>query len=253
MSRHLDWPDCQNVRDLGGLPTADGGRIRSGALIRADSLQYLSADGVDAVRRAGVSRILDLRADSEAGMFPTPFADDPLGLRVPVQDLADPPHEQSTIVGVCVDMLDRHPELFATAVAAIAEAPPGAVVVHCYGGKDRTGVVVALALSVAGVPDEEIVADYFLTRERMASRLAEQLAAEPDESLHAEMIEFRDTRAESIVAILDHLDRTYGGPEAYLRKAGLTTTQLTTLKTRLTSAQQGCPGGAETVQSAPMS
>ena len=49
------------------------------------------------------------------------------------------------------------------------------------------------------------------------------------------MIEFRDTRAESIVAILDHLDRRYGGPEAYLRKAGLTTTQLTTLKTRLTT------------------
>jgi protein tyrosine/serine phosphatase len=239
VSRHLCWPDCQNVRDLGGLPTADGGRICSGALIRADSLQYLSADGVDAVRRAGVSRILDLRADSEAGRFPTPFADDPLGLRVPVQeDPADPPHGRSTIVSVCIDMLDRHPELFAAAVAAIAEAPPGAVVVHCYGGKDRTGMVVALALSVAGVPDEEIVADYVLTRERMASRLAEQLAAEPDKSLHAEMIEFRDTRAGSIVAILDHLERTYGGPEAYLRKAGLTTTQLTSLKTRLKASPE---------------
>jgi protein tyrosine/serine phosphatase len=78
VSRDLDWPDCQNVRDLGGLPTADGGRIRSGALIRADSLQFLSADGVDAVRRAGVSRVLDLRADSEVGMFPTPFTNDPL-------------------------------------------------------------------------------------------------------------------------------------------------------------------------------
>jgi protein-tyrosine phosphatase len=233
VSRQLNWPDCRNVRDLGGLPTADGGRIRSGALIRADSLQYLSADGVDAVRRAAVSRVLDLRADSEAGRFPTPFANDPLGLRVPVQDLADGPHGPSTIIGVCIDMLDRRREHFALAVAAIAEAPPGAVVVHCYGGKDRTGMVVALALSVAGVPDEEIVADYVLTRERLAPWLAEQLAAEPDKSLHAEMIEFRDTRAESIVAILDHLDRKYGGPEAYLRMAGLTTTQLTSLKARL--------------------
>jgi protein tyrosine/serine phosphatase len=235
VSRQLDWPDCRNVRDLGGLPTAAGGRIRDGALIRADSLQYLSADGVDAVRRAGVSRILDLRADSEAGRSPTPFAGDPLGLRVPVQEPAEPPPGQSTIVGVCIDMLDQHPERFAAAVAAITEAPPGAVVVHCHGGKDRTGMVVALALAVAGVPDEEIVADYLLTRERLAPWLAEQLAAEPDESLHAEMIEFRDTRAESIIAILDHLDRTYGGPESYLRKAGLTNAQLTNLKTRLTT------------------
>jgi protein-tyrosine phosphatase len=107
------------------------------------------------------------------------------------------------------------------------------VVVHCHGGKDRTGMVVALALTVAGVPDEEIVADYLLTRERLAPWLAEQLAAEPDESLHPEMIEFRDTRAESIVAILDHLDKTYGGPEPYLRHGGLTTEQLAVLRARL--------------------
>jgi protein-tyrosine phosphatase len=235
VSRQLDWPDCRNVRDLGGLPTAAGGRIHSGALIRADSLQYLSADGVMAVRRAEVSRILDLRADSEAARFPTPFAEDPLGLRVPVQDPAVPPPGVSTIVGVCIDMLDRRPERFAAAVVAIAEAPPGAVVVHCHGGKDRTGMVVALALTVAGVPDEEIVADYLLTRERLAPWLAEQLAAEPDKSLHAEIIEFRDTRAESLVAILDHLNKTYGGPEPYLRHGGLTATQLTSLRTRLTT------------------
>jgi protein-tyrosine phosphatase len=47
------------------------------------------------------------------------------------------------------------------------------------------------------------------------------------------MIEFRDTRAESLVAILDHLDKTYGGPEAYLRHGGLTTEHLAVLRSRL--------------------
>lgn len=236
MSPHLDWPDCRNVRDLGGLPTADGGRIRDGALIRADSLQYLTPEGVDVVRRSGVSRILDLRGDGETTSFPTPFAEDPLGLHVPVQDPADPPDDQfSTIVGICIDMLDRHPELFAAALLAIAEAPPGAVVVHCHGGKDRTGMVVALALTVAGVPEDEIVADYALTGERLAPLLAEQLADEPDETLHPEMIEFRDTRPESLTAILDHLTHTYGSPHAYLHHAGLTPVQLKTLRARLTA------------------
>ena len=234
MSRQLEWPDCRNVRDLGGLPTAGGRQIREGALIRADSLQYLSHDGVAAVRRAGVGRILDLRGDRETTEYPTPFSGDPLGMRVPVQDPADPSDSQyETIIDACLGMLDRHPELFAAAVAAIVEAPEGAVVVHCHGGKDRTGMVVALALSVAGVPEDEIVADYFVTKERLAPWLAAQLAAEPDESRHAEMTEWRDTRAESIVAILDHLDRVYGGPEAYLRHGGLTQYQLDGLRARL--------------------
>jgi protein-tyrosine phosphatase len=233
VSPHLDWPDCRNVRDVGGLPTSDGGRIRLGALIRADSLHYLSPEGVDAVRQAGVSRVVDLRSPAEVTEAPTPFTDDALGYTVAVQDPAVPPEGLDTIVEVCIDMLDRRPDRFAEAVLAIVEAPPGAVVVHCHGGKDRTGMVVALALSIAGVPVDEIVADYFLTKERLASAMAAQLAAEPERSLHAEMIEFRDTRAESIVAILAHLDTAYGGPEAYLRHGGLTTGQLGVLRSRL--------------------
>jgi hypothetical protein len=63
--------------------------------------------------------------------------------------------------------------------------------------------------------------------------MAEQLAAEPDESLHAGMREFRETRAESMTAILRHLDTAYGGPVAYLRQAGLTDQELDALKAHL--------------------
>jgi protein tyrosine/serine phosphatase len=229
----LDWPGCRNVRDVGGLPTTDGRVVRDGVLIRADSLQYLSPDGIEAVRRSGVSRILDLRGDGEVTQYPTPFTGTPLAVRQSLQDPADPEHGQPTIVAACTWMLDQRPELFAAAVKAIADEPDGAVVVHCHGGKDRTGMVVALALSVAGVPEEEIVADYLRTRERLAGWLDEQLSAEPDTSKHPEMIEFRDTRAGSIVAILRHLDTVYGGPEAYLRHGGLTENDLSNLKARL--------------------
>ncbi|MGW7683496.1 tyrosine-protein phosphatase [Kribbella sp. NPDC054772] len=229
----LDWPGCRNVRDVGGLPTADGRVIRAGVLIRADSLGYLTDDGVAAVRRSGVTRILDLRGDAEVAQFPTPFTGTPLAVRQSVHDPADPDHGQPTIIAACLWMLDQRPERFAAAVKAIADEPDGAVVVHCHGGKDRTGMVVALALSVAGVPEQEIVADYFRTQSRMAAWLEEQLADEPDLSRHPEMREFRDTRAESIVAILRHLDANYGGPEAYLRHGGLTDTDLSKLRARL--------------------
>jgi protein tyrosine/serine phosphatase len=229
----LYWPGCRNVRDVGGLPTADGRVVKHGVLIRSESLQYLDTDGIEALRRAGVSRILDLRGERELAEFPTPFTGTPLAVHQSLQDPADPEHGQPTIIEACIWMLDQRPELFAAAVQAIADEPDGAVVVHCHGGKDRTGMVVALALSVAGVPEDEIVADYFLTRSRLAPWLEEQLAAEPDASKHAEMIEFRDTRAESIVAILRHLDTRYGGPEAYLRHGGLTDADLAKLRARL--------------------
>ena len=229
----LDWPGCRNVRDVGGLPTADGRVVREGVLIRADSLQYLNTDGIEAVRRSGVSRILDLRGDGEVAIAPTPFTGTPLAVRQSLADPADPDHGQATIVAACTWMLDKRPELFAAAVKAIADEPDGAVVVHCHGGKDRTGMIVALALSVAGVPEEEIVADYYLTQSRLAQWLEEQLAEEPDVAKHPEMIEFRDTRAESIVAILRHLDEEYGGPEAYLRHGGLTDEDLEKLRARL--------------------
>ena len=229
----LDWPGCRNARDVGGLPTADGRTIRAGVLIRSESLQYLTPEGVEAVRRSNVSRILDLRGDGEVDVAPTPFTGDPIAVRQSLQDPADPDHGQPTIVAACTWMLDRRPELFAAAVKAIADEPDGAVVVHCHGGKDRTGMVVALALSVAGVPQEEIVADYFLTQTRLADWLAEQLADEPDTSKHPELIEFRDTRAESLVAILRHVDEKYGGAEAYLRHGGLTSDDLDRLRTRL--------------------
>jgi protein-tyrosine phosphatase len=229
----LDWAGCPNARDVGGLKTADGHTIREGVLIRSESLQYLTPEGVEAVRRSPVSRILDLRGDREVAEAPTPFTGTPLAVRQALQDPADPEHGQPTIIEACTWMLDRRPELFAAAVKAIADEPEGAVVVHCHGGKDRTGMVVALALSIAGVPEDAIVADYFLTQARLAPWLEQQLAAEPDVSLHPEMIEFRDTRAESLVAILRHLDEKYGGAEPYLRHGGLTTEDLDRLRSRL--------------------
>ncbi|WUJ56206.1 tyrosine-protein phosphatase [Kribbella sp. NBC_00382] len=108
------------------------------------------------------------------------------------------------------------------------------MIVHCFGGKDRTGIVVALALIIAGVPEPEIITDYALTKSRLAGMLADQLAAEPDESLHPQMIEYRDTRPESLTAILRHLDAKYGGPITYLEQAGFTRADQEALRARLT-------------------
>ena len=93
--------------------------------------------------------------------------------------------------------------------------------VHCAAGKDRTGVVVALCLAVAGVPHEEIVADYAMTAE-IIDALVAKLAASPT---YAEDMERRDVarhtpRAETMERVLDVLDERYGGPAGWLRAHG---------------------------------
>lgn len=232
-AQHLDWPGLLNVRDVGGLPTGDGGRIRSGALIRADSLHKLTEAGVQAVLQSGVSRIVDLRRESETSLARHPFVDDERYLNIPVQDPADPDHEWMSLAEIYQAMLDLRQALFATAVAAVADAPDGAVVVHCAGGKDRTGLVVAMSLVVAGVESAVIAADYALTEARLQEESDHRLAEITDERLRQRVSGLIRTPPENMLSTLSHLDERYGGAVEYLRGGGMSDEHLTALRARL--------------------
>lgn len=227
----LDWPVCVNARDLGGLPTAGGGAIRRGALVRTDDLRHLTPEGKAAVKAYGVTRVVDLRNVEELERWPNPFAGDaayahravaPTPLE-PIEDLA----------ADYVRMVDLHAGLFAAALASIAEAPPGGVAVHCSGGKDRTGVVTALALAVAGVDDAYIVADYVATGERLDLVNERNFPKNDPEALERAIRLHGRMDAAVLTGMLGHLAETYGGTEGYLRQGGLTSGQLDALRTRL--------------------
>jgi len=227
--KHLEWPGLANVRDLGGLPV-NGGIIREGALIRSDSLTRLTDP--DTLRDAGVTRIVDLRRPNESPED-HPFADDEMYVNLPVEDPADPKNATSTMGALYLEMLDARPDLFAAALGAIADAPPGAVVVHCAAGKDRTGLVAGLALSVAGVEPEAVAADYALTADRLAPYVEHELGKIEDERQRAYFRQHTSTPAEFMTAVLEHLEDKYGGAEAYLRSGGMTDEQLSALRERL--------------------
>ncbi|TDU89208.1 tyrosine phosphatase family protein [Kribbella voronezhensis] len=215
----LDWPLCKNARDLGGTPTADGARIRTGALVRSDNLDQLDEGGIAAVHAAGVSRIVDLRSAWECEKYPSPFADDPFWLNVPLIDPEGPDVSTSELSEQYRLLLDGSPERFAAAIAAVAEAPPGCVVVACHAGKDRTGLVIALVLHLVGVPVRAIAADYVASPALSADSYALPELAAP--------------RGETISRSLDHLQSRYGGTAAYLRGGGATDEQFMSLAARL--------------------
>ncbi len=233
---HLDLPGLYNARDLGGLPVR-GGRVKEGALIRTESLTRLGEGGVDALAEAGVSRVVDLRRPGESPET-HPYADQAdVYVNLPVEDPADIKDTHGPMVDLYVDMVDARPELFAAAVGAIADAPDGAVVVHCAGGKDRTGLVVAMALTVAGAEAEVVAADYAITQERNGPLIDEYLATIHDEALREQVRELSATPASNILIVLEHLESRHGSVEAYLRAGGLTDEQVRRLRGRLVSRE----------------
>jgi len=226
---HLDWPGLANARDLGGLPV-EGGAIREGALIRTESLTRLTEP--DRLRDAGVSLIVDLRRPNESPE-PHPFADDDIYVNLPVEDPADQKNIDSTMGALYLEMLDARPDLFAAALGSMAEAEPGAVLVHCAAGKDRTGLVVALALSVAGADPEVVAADYATTGDRLAPYVDAYLTSIEDEQQREFWRGHQATPVEFMLGVLDHLEVEHGGVEAYLRSGGMTDEQLSALRERL--------------------
>ena len=165
MERHLSWDGCINVRDLGGL-----GRIRPGALVRADALQQLSAEGWRALERHGIRTVVDLRNPDEIGEDAAPRPPGLTTIRIPLDGMEDTefwsqwlerpefgtPHYYGP-------WLEHFPDRAARTLAAIARAQPGGVAYHCGIGRDRTGLITGLICSALGVPGQAAAEDYALS------------------------------------------------------------------------------------------
>jgi protein tyrosine/serine phosphatase len=120
-------------------------------------------------------------------------------------------------------------------MSAIADAPEVPVLFHCHAGKDRTGMIAALLLSLANVPDEIVAQDYSLTYTYLRDQFEQWKAGltTTDPHVRARLIEGFRCRPETMLQVLDHLQRRYGGVEGYLLSLGLGRDQIERLRRRL--------------------
>ena len=244
MQRDLVWDGCINVRDLGGLPTEDGGQTAFGSVIRADTLGYLTREGWEALLAFGVTRIVDLREQFEIDNDPPRDLDVEV-VHIPVLDHYDeerwleiqeasaaaPTHSAATEL-VYLRFLDHCRPRFAEAFDAVATAPDP-VVFHCHGGKDRTGLLAALLLRLAGVAIEGISEDYALSGIRLQPRHERWLASAESDEERARIERISATPAAAMQAVLEAIDRDYGGVEAYLLEGGVSPETLDAARSRL--------------------
>jgi protein-tyrosine phosphatase len=239
--RLLPLEACLNLRDVGGYPTSDGRRTRWRTLLRADNINKLRpASQQSLLQDYGVRTIIDLRDPLElkrrkeppvfslveqVKFLHLPIYGDEVGQRVLKQ--------AQNLTELYCTILDECRERFSTAMQAVAtEEMP--LLVHCASGKDRTGLIIALALAVAGVPEEIIAEDYALTEKHLLSDRSRLLEAGRQAGYDMERYErLIEAKAGTMLETFAYLHQNFGGPINYLQTIGISEEQLTRLRMRL--------------------
>jgi protein-tyrosine phosphatase len=233
VSGALDWEGCFNVRDLGGLRAAGGRVTRRGAVVRGDAPDTLTSAGWAALRAHGIRTIVDLRNEDERALV---RQDGVAVVSLPLDGIDEDPAfwerwrsgPQFATPLYYRAHLERFPERSARVIAAIAAAEPGGVLVHCVGGRDRTGQIAMLLLALAAVAPEEIAADYELSAAGLARRYEALGEEDQGPALAAYLAERGTTAGDEIVSTLAALD-----VEATLRAGGLSEAAMAAARRRL--------------------
>ena len=241
-SLRIPVPGTYNFRDVGGMPAITG-RVRSGVLFRSDGLHRLGEAGRAELRELGVGIVIDLRDENEAAAMP----DDLEGLDVEVLRL--PVFEGSGASqgagGISLDALyerivTQHASVVVSALREIASAGERSVVVHCTAGKDRTGIVVALALLAVGVDREAVIEDYVRTEANLAGEWLEGMVELIGRYGIPDTPELRvlmgGSPREAIEGVLETVERAHGSTREYLLAAGLHLADLAALEALLIDA-----------------
>jgi protein tyrosine/serine phosphatase len=238
LDRHLPFDVVFTFRDLGGYATADGRSVKWRTVFRADGVHRLSADDLAPLQ---VRTVLDLRTHDE--LERGRFTHDSIGyhhlpiIHTPWTDLGFEGELDAVtfLADRYIDMLDEGRDSIAQALHIMSDASALPLVFHCAAGKDRTGVVAAIVLSVLGVQDDDIATDYSLSRLGM-SRFKEWIITTfPDyaDSMSQQPDAFLAAPAEAMHLFLERVRATFGSVEDYVRGLGVSDATLDAVRENL--------------------
>lgn len=233
-----------NFRDVGGLDVTGGGSTRAGLLYRSDAFGNLTeSDAEVLITELGVARLLDLRADREVDVE-TPTLLGRAGVEVRRRPIDNGPGNaiESTPSGKrlafrYLEYLEYAASSVAAVIRDLAETDPPVTIVHCRAGKDRTGVVVAVVLSLLGVSADDIALDYALTTLGMPKIMA-RLRESPvySENVNRLPDEMYSSDAVTMHQFLDAVTAKYDGFEQWSLSQGVTADEIAALRRNLTVA-----------------
>ncbi len=234
--RAINVSTIENARDLGGYRTRDGGETCFGVFVRTGDMHSASKADQAALRDYGINTVIDLRMNWEVEAQPNVFATSQIvnfkrhdfwGDRfddyrskdkkaAPAKKLAD----------LYCAGLEQSGFVMADIMQTLADAEAGSLF-HCRSGKDRTGLVAAMLLAIAGVPEETICEDFGLTSDYLKQDAINPIEASAPGAWQ------KTCEPETMALTLAYLRDNYGGPIGYLEQQGVSATQLQAIKDRL--------------------
>ena len=238
MDRMVPAAGISNFRDYGGYPAA-GGRLRKGSLFRSAHLGSVTPGDIDLIHDAGISCIIDLRGDSERVEFPRPSGPDfrPRHYHADGETVTNAPHLAADSPYQSVEMtrarmINTYREFVGREQLLRALRyyfdrlldGPGAQLIHCHAGKDRTGFGVALLHHILGVHQDDIVEDYMLTNvarniEAILDHGQRTLSQKFGEPLPIDVVRvLMSTDAAYLEAAFDQARVDYGSVENFLEQ-----------------------------------
>ena len=235
--RVLEVEGVANFRDIGGYVTLDNKRVKRGLIYRSGKLDQLTDAGWQKLTETfNVQLICDLRSTDETAQAPDALRDESVRYEaLPLNTLEDRLAQirllifnrralrDAVPVGYKNIIVDGNPRVFGRIIQWAANAENLPMLIHCTAGKDRTGVASALILSLLGVQDEIIVADYTLSNlyyenfYDVGARLAKRVAWLGVRMDH--LWPLLVAEANTMEQTLNHIREKYGSIEAYVRTA----------------------------------
>lgn len=232
-NRRLELAGSFNFRDLGGYTTADHNTVRWRKLFRSDALHRLTPEDISQITDIGLTSVFDLRSSHELERDGLGSLFDGGGIlhrHVPFHanpTPRDPAELQMDLLALYERMLEQAQPCIQTVFSALAEETTYPAVFHCAGGKDRTGIISGLVLSVLGVSLADIIADYALTNDFMAGRLeALRKSAALDDPYRNINPSWLRAEPETMAQTLALIQAGHGSVEGFLLASGVSRSQL---------------------------
>jgi protein-tyrosine phosphatase len=237
--RVLSISGIGNLRDLGGYPAMGGKTTRWKVILRSAGTERLMPEGQRKLIEYGLRTNIDLRTHYQRETDPDVFkGSSEVDYRThPIfdtQEFDDRLEALKSAPEAYWLMLTERAASFRGILETVASAREGATLIHCAAGKDRTGLVCALLLGAAGVPEEVIVEDYALSQRILTDPADEyrQIALARG-WLPEEYDRLMSSDPATMYDILGRLRQHYGGLTGYISSIGISDDTLARLRTRL--------------------
>lgn len=210
--------NIKNCRDLGGYPSKYG-CTKFGRFLRGGTVDRPTENDINTLKALNVTTVIDLRGDFEFNNQPNDMerlTKNTNHVSLYELNVAEAKGMKITITEVYEYIIDNYKENICKALKAVADAPDGAVFYHCFLGKDRTGVLSMLLLTIAGVSEDDIVADYQLTYTYLENYMYTHADTlwDTDPEMHYSL-------PQTMRSLLAYIKNKYGSVDDYIRRIGI--------------------------------